>query len=92
MTEGTDPFDEIASLIQEARKPFPVALTGHLILRATANATPTPELADAIEQLNASIKALSEATDETGGGAYHYRRDALDDVQRLRVLCRRAVQ
>lgn len=83
-----DPFDEIARLIQTASKPFPQVLVRRLILRATSHARVTPELADAIDRLNASIKTLAGVIDEIGGGAYYYRRDALDDLARLRILCR----
>ncbi|WP_378948131.1 hypothetical protein [Mesorhizobium sp. ANAO-SY3R2] len=88
MTGGNDPFDEIASLIQEARKPFPVALVRRLVRRAASHVTVTPELTDAVDRLNASIKTLSEVTDEIGGGAYNERRSALDAHARLRILCR----
>lgn len=85
-----DPFDELARLVQTSRKPFPVVLTRRLILRATSQATVTPELADAIDQLNTSINALAEATDQIGGGAYFSRTHALEDIARLRALCRLA--
>lgn len=89
---GRDPFDEIARLIQEARKPFPVALAKRLVLRATSQGPVTPELADAIERLNRTIEALAKITDETSDGAYDHRRDALDAHASLRILCRRTVQ
>lgn len=87
-----DLFDELARLIQTSGKPFPVVLVRRLILRATSHATVTPELADASDRLNKAVVALAEVIDEIGGGAYYSRRDALDDLAKLRILCRRLVQ
>lgn len=85
-----DPFDEIARLIATAHKPFILVLVRQLVPRATSYATVTPELANAIDRLNVTIKTLAEVIDEVGDGPNFTRDNALADLYALRRMCPRA--
>lgn len=87
-----DPFDKIIRLIETAGQPFPAAVIRRLILRATSRAKVTPELADAIDRLNASILVLDRFMNEISTDPIYPRHDALDALARMRAICSRSVQ
>lgn len=87
-----DPFDKIIRLIETAGQPFPATVIRRLILRATSRAKVTPELADAIDRLNASILVLDRFMDEISTDPICSRHDALDALARMRAICSRSVQ
>lgn len=85
-----DPFDVIAKLIETAGPPFPVALIRRLIFRTTSRAAVTHELAAAIGRLHDTFAILAEIVEMNGANTHNKRRDALDDLGRLGMLCRQS--
>lgn len=92
MARQPDPFDEIALLIATARAPFPVSEVRLLIFQATAHITVTRDLASALGRFHITIAVLAEIVELPGGTAGPKRCDALDELGRLRVMCRQLVQ
>nr|WMC97967.1 hypothetical protein RAR13_04420 [Aminobacter aminovorans] len=84
-----DLFADIAHAIESANPPFPTAQIRRLVLRATASAVATNEIAHLIERLNFSLDILAIVLAEIGGGQYFNRLNALDDLRKLEEACQR---